>query len=415
MTFSPPEIGPQSLNFHAQHYKQGGRDAYALVMDLGELDSILPTPLPEANKKIVGSNRRFYPPHARTIADYLYDVEKWVMGSIVLGIAPRFIQYESYPKGNSEASYVSLGKLSIPVVGGLSSLEVLDGQHRRMAVRQVFDKLEGEIEDLDKAGGSANNSTVKRLASRKKALEELRHMSIQVTIFAESSLEDRRQMFSDLGQMRKMDEITLAQFNLRDPFNRAAYELQELSHSGLPLLTGKVEMEKSTPPLSSDNLLSLNQLSRCLTILRYGYGSRVSRQRFNEAQQEYREIVDEGIIWVDDFLPRAREEYETLLSIELEDGFVAKQRAVTVAYSATVMQLLAGCFHTWKTLKRDMSELETWLRNADFDLKSDNCVFLASEMLIKGDTSLISRSQNMKATIAYIVERAQTDDKIPEK
>ena len=40
-------------------------------------------------------------------------------------------------------------------------------------------------------------------------------MSIPVTIFAESSLEEcRRQMFSDLGQMRKMDEITLARFNL---------------------------------------------------------------------------------------------------------------------------------------------------------------------------------------------------------
>ena len=153
-------------------------------------------------------------------------------------------------------------------------------------------------------------------------------------------------------------------------------------------------------------MLSLNQLARCLKYLKYGYGGRVSRDRLLETDRNFDALLDTGIAWTDDFLRSAREEYEVLHSDVLDDDYIANQRGQKIAYSATALQLLAGCVYEWNQLKRPLSELAEYLLECDFDLKSDTCLFRKTDMLIPGDTSLISRSQNMKATIDYIVEKA---------
>ena len=244
----------------------------------------------------------------------------------------------------------------------------------------------------------------------------------------EADITNLRRMFSDLAEHRPIDKATKTRFDDRDPFNLAAIELAGVD--GKPasseILIGRVEIERSTPLRNSENLLSLNQLARCLKILRYGYGGRSSRDRIIEARQELGKIVDEGIAWVDSFLPNARKEYEALCSIELEDGYVSTNRPHTLEYSATVLQLLAGCIYEWNQrnsigvelvewMRNEDNELANWLREADFDLNSQECIFLKSGMLFPGDTSLISRSQNMKATIAYIVEHAMQKEEAVEE
>lgn len=396
------KIEQQALRSHAQFYQQGGRDAYALVMDLATLDSILPTPPPEASTRIVGNNRRFHMPHARTIAEYLYRETDWVLGSILLGIEPRYVQFDPYEEGGEPSK--SLGEFRIPLVGGFSSIEILDGQHRRMAIRLVLRRLEDENRALEESSKNAKSANGKRQAELRNRLESLKRMSIPVTVYAEPDVRNRARMFADLAQTRNIAPITKARFNDRDPFNRAAMELVELSRS--ELLANKVEMERSTPLLSSDKLLSLNQLSRCLSILRYGFGSRISRSRFSEAQRDYDDIVDAGIAWADEFLPSARAEYEALRSIELEDDYVAVHRAQYLAYSVTMLQILAGCFFEWNKHHRPFSELANWLREADFDRDSENCLFLKTGALVPGDTSLTGRRPSTRNTINFIVENA---------
>lgn len=405
----------QHLVRPAQKLEQGGRTAYSMVMSLGMLDSCISAEV--SPKHIVKANRRFNQSHADKIADYLYDRTEyhdkdksesesdWVLGAILLGIAPRYVSFEPYQASDGEPS-LSLGEIHIPWDGGVGSILILDGQHRRMAIKSVRDRLLREINEVEENLGSngGNSRGLQRLHKLETKLEALSNMAIPVALYVETSVTKLGQMFAELARTRPIDEITKTRFDLRDPFNRAAHALEKGSSE---LLAGRLEMERSTPLRSSNELLSLNQLARCLKYLKYGYGGRVSHDRLVETDHNFDDLLDLGIAWTDDFLRSAREEYEVLHSDVLEDDFIANQRGQKIAYSATVLQLLAGCVYEWNQLKRSQSELAEYLRNCDFDLKSDNCLFRKTDMLIPGDTSLISRSQNMKATIKYIVEQAQ--------
>lgn len=393
------------IEFPSHRYEQGGREAFLFTMDLETLDSILPTPPPEASGKIIGANRRFHMPHARGISEYLYQNNDWVLGSIVLGLEPRSVQFLPYVDEEGNGSEI-MGEFRIPVIGGINNLEVLDGQHRRMAIRLVLQRLEDEILNLTDGSANSNGRTGKRLAHLEEKLGRLKAMAIPVALYLEPDQQSRRRMFSDLAQIRNIEPNVKTRFDDRDPYNKAAVEIVELGRS--ELLNGKVEMERSTPSKASDNLLSINQLARCLKILKYGFGGRASRERLIEAQRDLHTIVDIGTQWADDFLSKSRVEYEELMEIDLEEGFVASHRNERIVYSATVLQLLAGCVYEWNQRQRPWNELAEWLRSADFDLESAGCVFRKVEkgMLIPGESSLIGRSQNVKNTIAYIVDEA---------
>lgn len=397
-----PPIEQQDLKSHAQFYRQGGRDAYALIMDLETLDNVLPTPPPEASTKIVGSNRKFHMPHARAIKDYLYKEDDWVLGTILLGIDPSYVKFEPYDESGQPSK--SLGRLNISVLGGLSSIEILDGQHRRMAIRLVLRQLVKDLNDMDEHGGNGKRAADHLYAGLNNRLESLKRMSIPVSIYAEPDVTNRSRMFSDLAKTRNIDAITKARFDDRDPYNRAALEIVDNGLSDL--LRGKIELERSTPPRGSDNLMSLNQLARCLSILSYGYGSRVSKARVIESQGNFAEIVDHGIEWADEFLPNSRQEYDDLCSIELEQDFVASNRSRYIAYSVTALQLMASCHYEAIQRGLPIEALAGWLRQADFDLDSDECIFLKAGMYIPGESSLASRRKNMQDGIDYIVTQA---------
>lgn len=392
------------LEFDVQCYQQGGRTAYSLVMDLGTLDSIVPSYV-DADR-INRANRRFNPIHSRGIAEYIYKTDDWVLGSIMLGIDPDYVEFVPYKDENGQPSE-SLGFIRIPLDGGSASIRILDGQHRRMAIQTVRDRLRREIraekEPLPKNG---NSNSLKKLERKSERLDE---MAIPVNLFEEGNEGELRQMFADLAKTRNIDAAAKARFDQRNPFNRAAVEIVEFERSDL--LSGRIEMERATPVRTSNDLLSISQLARCLKELKYGFGSRASRDRIREAENNYQELIDTGITWADEFLPRARKEYEDLLSIELEEDFVAKNRSEFVSYSVTVLRLMAGCFHEWQyNFGGEWHRLADWLREADFDLDSEECIFRKSGMLTTGNPTLVSRRQNMQATINHIVSQVWIAD-----
>ena len=390
----------QAIEFDAQRYQQGGRTAYSLVMDLGTLDSIIP---PFVNKeRIENANRKFHPKHSQNIADYIYEKADWVLGAVLLGIDPADVDFESYEGGDGQP-LESLGIVRIPLDGGTSSIQILDGQHRRMAIRSIRARLRQELQDAEDL--SMNNGSDKRRKHLESKSDELDEMAIPIMLYEESNTQSLRRMFADLAQTRNIDAATKTRFDDRDPFNRAAVELVELGRSAL--LSGRVEMERTTPSLRSNDLLAINQLARCLKVLSFGYGGRASRPRILEAQHNYDELIDLGITWADDFLPNARQEYELLLDIELEDDYIASNRSTYLAYSVTVLQLLAGCYYSWQETGQPMNQLSSWLRAADFDRTSEDCMFRTTGMLIPGSSTLISRRQSVQATLDYIVEQAQ--------
>ncbi len=389
----------QALEFDVQRFQQGGRTAYSLVMDLGTLDSNVPSYV--NTERIDKANRRFNPTHSKRIAQYISETDDWVLGSILLGIDPEAVEYEAYLDESALPSDM-IGHIRIPLDGGTSSIKILDGQHRRMAIQTVRDSLRQDIQVAkDRLPMNGRDMNLRSLESK---LSQLDQMSIPVVLYEEANIKSLRRMFSDLAQTRNIDAATKTRFDDRDPFNRAAVELVELGRS--VLLSGRVEMERTTPLLRSNDLLAVNQLARCLKVLKFGYGGRASRPRIVEAQQNYDELIDMGISWTDEFLPASRQEYETLFDIELDEDYVGENRSSFLAYSATVLQLLAGCYNAWQVHERPIVELSRWLRAADFERESEDCIFRLTGMLTPASSTLISRRQSVQATIDYIIKQA---------
>lgn len=389
----------QVVEFDVHRFQQGGRTAYSLMMNLGTLDDNVPSFVnPERIEK---ANRRFNKAHSRRIADYMYDIDDWVLGAILLGISPEYVEflpYEDEDGGESE----SLGFIRIPLHGGKSSMRILDGQHRRMAIESVRERLRDEIQALKNL--SQYNGKDGQISKLQQKFARMDAMSIPVVLYEEADTSNLRRMFADLAQTRPIDATTKTRFDDRDPFNRAAVELVELGKSSF--LADKVEMERTTPARASNFILAVNQLARCLKVLKYGYGGRASRDRIREAELNYDELVDLGIAWVDDFLPSARPEYEELCSIELEEDFVSKNRLRYISFSVTALQLMASCYYESKRRGFPVELLAHWLRQADFDLESGECIFLKAGMYIRGESSLASRRKNMKDGIEFIVTQA---------
>ena len=98
---------------------------------------------------------------------------------------------------------------------------------------------------------------------------------------------------------------------------------------------------------TSENIIAINQLSLTLKTLEVGYKGRVSKDLSDQYMLALDDLYDRCRTWSDDFMPSAREEYEWLMAGDIDNSEIPQKRATSLAYSATVIRLLAGCYYEW--------------------------------------------------------------------
>ena len=84
-----------SLYIPAHRFKQGGRDVYYFALDLDTLDGLLPQRV--EGDVVRDANRRLTPSHAKNIQIYLAEKDDWLLGALMLGIAPDAVEFDPYP------------------------------------------------------------------------------------------------------------------------------------------------------------------------------------------------------------------------------------------------------------------------------------------------------------------------------
>ena len=131
--------GQYSLRTPAHHFRQGNRDVYSFTLDLATLDGLLPERVDEEIVKDV--NRRLTPSHAKNIQQYLlHEPYKWVLGAMLLGIAPDALEFIPYTDENNESTE-SIGELRI-ISGRKNTMKIFDGQHRRRAIADALIEMQ---------------------------------------------------------------------------------------------------------------------------------------------------------------------------------------------------------------------------------------------------------------------------------
>ena len=367
----------------AHRFRQGGRDVYYFALDLATLDGLLPQRVDDAVVK--DANRRLTPRHAKNIQEYLENRDDWLLGTMLLGIDPKALKFEPYEDEQGKQYSKNFGALRIHN-RRLNTMRIFDGQHRRRAVQDTLTALEGDERRTDK------------LASLEKA-------SVPIVLYAEEDIRSLRQMFADASKTKRIEGNVVAQFDQRDAFNKAARYLATESK----LFGRRIEMNRTAVARSSQHLLSINQLADTLRTSVLGYEGRNTRSRNETYMLDIDDLYRRSLVWSDEFMPAARKEYAGLMSGDIEDQSIPQERAVSFAYSATFMRILAGCYcHNWGTENNDWKPLATFLREASLEPGSGPGGLLVDAGVVAPDgKTLLARRQEVAGAIRYIVQQAK--------
>ena len=364
----------------AHRFRQGGRNVYAFTLDLETLNRLLPDRVDD--KVVKDANRPLTQSHARSIQDYLREREDWLLGTLLLGVAKDELHFEPY--GSNSDMEESVGTLTIGT-DSAARMKMFDGQHRRRAIKDLLQEL----------------SDAKRYARK---LNSLRQTSLPIMLYEEDSIEALRQMFADAAHTRPIERNTVAQFDQRDAFNLAAMSIAEESD----LFAGRVEMNRSSVARSNHNIIAINQLAATLKTLEVGYSGRVSKDRNVGYMLDLDSLHERCLTWADDFMPAARDEYNDLMAGEIDNTEIPDMRVESMAFNATVIRILAGCYYVWTSGSEDWEQLANFLRNACLKPKGEAGTLLVDAGVVPpGGTSPAARQSLVVNAIEYIVTCAR--------
>lgn len=387
-----PTISNQySLRIPAHRFSQGGRDVYYFALDLETLDGLLPQRVDDS--VVREANRRLTPSHARDIQRYLDERDDWLLGALMLGIAPDAVEFKPYTNEEGHPGNPNFGELRV-LTNRANTMRIFDGQHRRRAIQDVLAELSDASDVL-----------------RADKLDSLRKASMTIVLYAENNIRTLQQMFVDASKTKRIEGNTVTRFDQRDAFNLAAVWLANNSQ----LLKGRVEMERSSVAPSSQSLLAINQLAAILRSQEVGYGRRVSRQLNEEYMQDIDSLRSRCLVWSDEFIPAAREEFHGLLTGYIESSEIPHYRTTTFAFDVTFIRVMANCYSAWLKENKLWEPLAQFIRRASIDHGSGHGLLVDAGLVTPDGATLFARRQEVAGAIDYIVTQAkmaagQSDD-----
>ena len=385
MTLTITNVGNQySLRVPAHRFRQADRYVFSFALDLATLNGLLPERVDE--EVVKDANRRLTVSHAKNIQRYLLnESSKWVLGSLMLGIAPDAVEFIPYPDENGKASE-SLGELRVHSTRK-HTMKIFDGQHRRRAIADALDELSSDARYADQ-------------------LARLQQASVPIVLYAEEDIRALRQMFADASKTKPIESNTVTRFDERDAFNLAAMWLSANS----ALFNGRVEMERTTVRRGGECLVAINQLAATLKTLDVGYSGRVSRERNDDHLLDLDGLCERCLVWADDFMPAAREEYDNLLAGETDNSEIPRLRSSTFAFNASVIRILAGSYYQWTKDGSDWKPLAEFIRKGILTpgkSEKQGALLVDAGVVASGGTTPIPRAQEMVNAINYIVGQAK--------
>ena len=265
-------------------------------------------------------------------------------------------------------------------------MRIFDGQHRRRAIQDVLAELSSESDD--------------RSADK---LDSLRKSSMTIVLYAEDNIGTLRQMFVDASKTKRIEENTVTRFDRRNAFNMVSVRLAESSR----LFEGRVEMERSSVATSSQHLLAVNQLAAILKNLEVGYGRRVSQDINDAYMQDLNGLYRRCRVWADEFMPSAREEYQGLLTGEIENSGIPQLRSTTFAYSVPFIRVLAACYHIWTGKHDSWKSLAEFVRKSSINYGINHGLLLDAGLANPDVTALFFRRQEVDRAIDYIIRATE--------
>ena len=364
------------LRTPAHRFTQGDHRAYLFTLQLPTADGLLPERVDD--QLVRDANRKLTPAHAKNIQQYLAEDDGWLLGALMLGVAPDAVDFEAFE------GYSDFGELRIRA-DKANTRRIFDGQHRRRAIHDV-------LTELRNGNGESGKSRFR----------ELQVSSVSIVLYEEDDIGKLRQMFVDASQTKPIEAYVSSRFDSGNAFNVIAHEVSHRSK----LFRDRIEMDRSSVNRASSDLASINQLvgilKRALTSNR-----RISRQMNREFMNNRDELVERALIWTDAFLPAAREEYQGLFESYGAGRQLPIMRGNTFAVSVTFFNLLAECYQLWCSGGTEWEPLAEFVHAADVEIGSRDNLLAKAGLMAHDGKSLFSRRQELEGAARYILSEVR--------
>ena len=178
-----------SIRVPSHRFQQGGREVFFFALDLETLDGLLPQRVDDT--VVRDANRRLTPSHARNIQTYLDEKADWVLGALMLGIAPNAVEFEPYKSNQGGQPFPNFGELRI-LTNRVNTMRIFDGQHRRRAIQDVLADLSN---DHDSRSPRQGRHTAKGLNDYR-PLRRGRHQDASSDVLGRIEYQDHRRKHS---------------------------------------------------------------------------------------------------------------------------------------------------------------------------------------------------------------------------
>ena len=354
-------------------FRQGGRDAYSMVMTLRELDDCLPDR--EGGQdldKFTIVNRPLLLRHAQNILDYIKLNEDWILGNFTISAKPDEINWDQ-----------DKGILTVEN----RELFIIDGQHRRRAISEL---LHGLRADLNQA----------------KNLEKTEAQQVLVTLYVCQHERDMRQLFAWMAKNKPIESNTQEIFDSSDPWNNAAQDIRD----DTDLLKGRINLNKATLGRNDEYLLTNSHLRNNALVITLGGKGRATKGLIQHHRQEEQqtEITLNCKGFYDKFLPECHEIFSKIKAGEIANAELPHIRQNNWLLEPLLIRLLADCYGQIKKTNADQGALMEHIAAMNVDRSNTKNDIVKLNLIDPEKNRLYPRNKDAWTLAASQIIRAAT-------
>ena len=313
-------------------FRQGGRDAYSMVMTLRELDDCLPDREGgEDLDKFTTVNRPLLMRHALNILDFMKLNEDWILGNFTISAKPDEIQWDQ-------------GERVLTVEN--KALFIIDGQHRRRAISQLLHELRADL-------------------NRANDLEKTEAQQVLVTLYVCQHERDMKQLFAWMAKNKPIESNTQELFDSSDPWNSATQDIRD----DTDLLKGRINLNKATLGRNDDYLLTNSLLRNNALVMTLGGKSRATKGLTQHHRQDgpQAEITLNSKSFYDNFLPECHDIFNKIKAEEIANAELPHLRQNCWIIEPLIIRLLADCYGQVKRTNADEHALIEYIHSMNMD------------------------------------------------
>ena len=404
-----------SDDYFAQRSQQGGRVHYSIVLPLAQVPVTLPVPDPDEPFE---DNRQVRLTHAAGFAAYVRNNPGWHAGPItVRGLSSELIFKEFE---NQTAGPVKLGILSVPR-NMRSAFRIIDGQHRILGVKLLFDGLTDEILEANSRLANARRSGGDKLSADDRALiaqleralqklhdvkERIDQDTMTIDLVVVDDDVTHKQIFIDVANNAlSVQKAVTVRFDMKKAVNRAVVDLITGSNTDI-LIKNRIDEQTDRMTGANPNFIGSGTLAEIVRSLRKGITGRFSAQ--DEESTDHMSLVRE----TNDFFELLREAFKPLADIAQDKVRPAEYRKKHLVMSATMLRILAATHYELKERGAGKVEITDYFRAIDrtggTPLTSNTAagkmwINSSNGAFVEGENAPGSRSQAKKDVVAQLV------------